>query len=90
MGSYNSIMLDIQSQEAHSKQNLMQEKYTKNRLSRHCNSCVVSSLTTFNHGNKLCSSVSEPSSAISGVSRSQVVSCKSLQHAFVADLLMNN
>ena len=61
-------------------------KYTKNSLSRHCNSCVVSCLTTFNHSNKLCSSVSEPSSAFSGVSRSQEVSCKSLQHAFPAAL----
>ena len=76
----------VRSEGAHSKQNLTQEKYTKNRSSRHCNSCVVSCLTTFNHGNKLCSSVSEPSSAFSGVSRSQEVSCKSLQYAFPAAL----
>ena len=86
MASYNSIMLDIRSEGVHIKQKLMQEKYTKNARSRQCSSCVVSCLKAFNHGNKLCSSVSEPSSAFSGVARSQEVFCKRLQHTFPAAL----
>ena len=58
--------------------------HPKNRLSRHCSSCVVSCLTTFKHGNKLCSSVSEPSLAFSGVARPQEASRKSLQYTLPA------
>ena len=83
MGLYNSIMLDVCSEEAHSNQNLMKEKYTKNHLSRQCNGCFVSCLTTFTHGNKLCSSVSEPSSA-------SAVSCKSYSMFSPLRLLINN
>ena len=79
MASYNLIVLDIQSEGAHSKQNMTQEKYTENRLSRHYNSCVFSCLTTFKDGNKLCSSVSEPSSAFSFFSWSFKVSGSILQ-----------
>ena len=67
--------------------NLTQEKHTKNCSSRHCNRCVVSCLTTFNHSNKLYSSLSQPSTALSGVSRSLKVFCKSLQHALPAALV---
>ena len=87
MGLYNSVMLNIQSEGAHSKQNLTQEKYTKKMLNE-----TLQQLCSFmlNHGIKLFSSVSEPSSASSEVSRSQKVSCKSYSMQPSLCLLINN